>query len=122
MSDVQTPEVQEELTKQGIELGKKVRRNTLIGGIAGLVIPALLAISGKGSALKRSILGVLGSIAGMFVGAWGSSYLSMRRGMNNLVKTNPSYQKLSDVADNVNKLGVEMKVETFLLQTDNFQL
>lgn len=112
MSEVQAPDVQEELTKQGVALGKKVKRNTIIGAITGLVIPAILAIRGKGSVLKRSILGVLGSVAGTFVGAWGTSYLSMRNGMNKLVKNNPSYQKLSDVAENVGKLGVEMKVET----------
>lgn len=111
VADIATPEAQEKLHEQGKNFGNQIKTRTLIGTIAGAVIPAAIAIFSKGKVWKRALFGTLSSLAGAALGAWGTAYVSVRLGLRNILQANQDIQKLQEISAQMNTLGVETKQE-----------
>ena len=105
------PKYKEEQVQQGVNLQNKLKKNTLIGGTVGLIIPAAIAIISKGSKVKRSILGVLGSLIGGAIGAVGTAYIGSKKAVVKALESSPAYQKMVEVSQKAKDMGVEMKYE-----------
>lgn len=114
MDDVNNPETQEKLRQQGLNFGKKLKNITLAGTITGAVIPAAIAIFTKGKVWKRTVFGVISSLAGAALGAWGATYLGVRLGLQNMLRANEGFKKLESISKQVDELGVERKSEDII--------
>lgn len=111
MDEVTSPETQQKLQQQGRNFGKKLKNITLAGTITGAVIPAAIAIFTKGKIWKRAVFGTLSSLTGAVLGAWGSSYLGVRYGIQNMLKVDENFKKLETLSKQADELGVERKVD-----------
>jgi hypothetical protein len=86
-ANIVAPEYQAEQEKQLDEFKKKLTTRTVIGGLLGVAIPTVIAItSSKGSKLARSLLGILGSVVCGAAGVLGTAYLTYRNAAPEIVK------------------------------------
>jgi len=106
-NSIASDESQARLQEQGFSVGKKMKWGTPIGAAIGGLIPAITAIMVKGSVVKRSILGVIGSLAGAAVGAFAGMYIPMKVGMGKILKHEPTYQKMQKITKQVQAMDVQ---------------
>ncbi len=89
------------------KFSKKITTGTLIGTGLGAIIPAVIAIAVKGAVWKRSVFGVLGSLAGAALGAFGSMYLAVKSGMNAITK-NPLVAKATQFKEEFDSMDARL--------------
>lgn len=100
------------LQKQGSDVIKRSRNVAVTSAIIGAIIPATIAIFSRGSKIKRSVFGVLSSLAGAALGAFGSTYLCLKSSIKSSLKAdNINMQKIDEISKQIDSLGVEYKVE-----------
>lgn len=110
LQEMDNEENQAKLKELDKNFSKKMTIGTLVGTGIGAIVPAAIAIAVKGSVWKRSILGVLGSLAGAALGAWGSMLLAAKSGLNAISK-NPMVEKVVQVSENLKSLDVRFESE-----------